>query len=352
MKKRPVKLSDVARAAKVSTATVSRALSLPHLVKPDTRARIERAVDELSYIAHGTARALASRRSRTVGAVIPTLYNAIFANTTHALQKTLDDAGYALVLAFHEFDPNNELRLARTLIERGIDGIVLVGTEHHAGLFELIRAMQIPYVLTWALDRTGRHPCVGFDNRHAAVMLTDHLLDLGHTEIAMISGLTAHNERARERLQGVREAMAARGLSLPRERLTERPYTLSSGRAGLAALMRTKPRPTAVICGNDVLAIGAIAECKELGIELPHEVSITGFDDMEISSLIGPGLTTVHFPTGEMGRIGSIMLLALISGAPVSRCHELPVRLVVRGTTAPPLAGAPRREQLTRIAGD
>ena len=250
--KKNAKLSDVARAAKVSTATVSRALMLPHKVRPRTLERVQEAVRSLGYVAHGAARALASRRTHTIGAVVPTLDNAIFANTTHALQKTFDAAGYTLLLACHEFDAAVEVRLTRALVERGIDGLVLLGTSHDPQLYALIAQRHLPYVLTWALDASGQHPCVGFNNRAAALQLTNHLLALGHREFAMISGVTANNERARDRLQGVRDALAARGIKLAPERVIEKPYSLASGREGLRALMgnarpsnlRTKPRLT------------------------------------------------------------------------------------------------------------
>jgi LacI family transcriptional regulator len=338
VRKTSAKLSDVARLAKVSTATVSRAMTLPHKVKPHTLARVQDAVRRLGYVAHGAARALASRRTMTVGAIVPTLDNAIFANTTHALQKTLDEAGYTLLLACHEFDTGAELRITRKLIERGVDALVLVGTSHAPGLFELIDGFQIPYVLTWALDQSGKHPCVGFNNRSAALRLTNYLLDLGHRTFAMISGLTSNNERALERLLGVREALAGRGVTLPPSRLVEKPYSLVSGRDGLREVLAGSVRPTAVLCGNDVLAIGAIAECHAMGIAIPQQISITGFDDMEIASLLSPGLTTMHFPTTELGQYSATHLLARLSDKAVAWKSELPVEMIVRGTTAPPPA--------------
>lgn len=204
MSRRPVTLIDVARAANVSIATVSRALSFPEKVSRETLGRIERTIEALGYVANGSARALASRRSRTVGALIPALDNPSFAATVHALQRTLGQVGYAVLVACHEFDPRAEHRLARTLIERGVDGLVLLGTEHEPELYALIERFRLPYVLTWALEEDGRHTCVGFDNRAAAGRLTEHLLALGHRDFAMISGTTANNERARERALGVR----------------------------------------------------------------------------------------------------------------------------------------------------
>jgi LacI family transcriptional regulator len=137
-------------------------------------------------------------------------------------------------------------------------------------------------------------------------------------------------------LQGVRDALAARGIELAPARVIERPYSLASGREGLRTLMASARPPTAVMCGNDVLAIGAIAECDTLGIPVPRQLSITGFDDMEIASLLSPGLTTVHFQTLELGQLSAAHLLSQLSGARVARVHELPVKLMVRGTTAPP----------------
>lgn len=334
--RKTAKLADVARAARVSTATVSRALTLPHKVKPATATRIQQAVQTLGYVAHGAARALASRRTRTVGAVIPTLDNVIFANTVHAVQKSLDEAGYTLFLASHDFDAQVEVRVTRTLLERGVDALVLLGTTHDPGLLQMIEAHQIPYVMTWALDPSGRHPCVGFDNRAAGRCIARHLLELGHRDIAMISGVTAGNERAAGRQEGVREALAERGLSLPPRRVVEKPYTLSAGRDGLREVLESAERPTAVVCGNDVLAIGALAECHERGLGVPGEISITGFDDMEIAAVVTPALTTVHFPTTELGTLAAQHLLARLRGQPVELRTELPVRLVVRGSTAPP----------------
>jgi LacI family transcriptional regulator, galactose operon repressor len=334
--RKSAKLADVARVARVSTATVSRALTQPDKVKAATAARIRQAVQALGYVAHGAARALASRRTRTVGAVIPTLDHAIFANTTHALQKTLDEAGYTLLLACHEFDAAAEVRMTQALIERGVDGLVLLGTSHHPSVYQMMETHHLPYVLTWALDAGGKHPCVGFDNRAAAIRMTRYLLELGHREFAMISGITEGNERAGERLEGVRAALAAAGISLRPERVVEKPYTLPAGREGLCEVLSAIPRATAVVCGNDVLAIGALAECQSTGLAVPQQVSVTGFDDLEMAAVVTPGLTTVHFPTAELGAHAAQNLLARFAGREAPGRTELPVELVVRGSTAPP----------------
>jgi LacI family transcriptional regulator len=152
----------------------------------------------------------------------------------------------------------------------------------------------------------------------------------------MISGITAGNERAAERLDGVRQTLAARGIVLAPVRIVEKPYTLTAGREGLREILRGSPRPTAVVCGNDVLAIGALAECQAQGIAVPREVSVTGFDDLEMAAVVTPALTTVRFPTAELGSLAGRHLLARLAGKPVEQRTELPVKLVVRASTASP----------------
>jgi LacI family transcriptional regulator len=338
--KPPITLRDVARDAGVSAATVSRALSAPEKVRADTLTRVLAAARERGYVLDGAARALRQRRTRTIGAVIPTLDNAIFANATHALQRALGRHGYTLLLASHEFDLAAEVHVTRQLIERGVDGVVLVGLDHQAELFRILETAGLPYLLTWALDRSGRHPSVGFDNRAAAIRVVEYLFALGHRDFAMIAGETAHNDRARGRVDGVRAALAALGLALPPERIVERPYAFAAGRDGMRTLAALSPRPTAVVCGNDVLAIGALAECRAAGIAVPGDLSLTGFDDLEVATMITPTLTTIRVPTHELGDAAAQALLRMVAGAEGTRCHELAVDLVVRETTAPP---GPRR---------
>jgi LacI family transcriptional regulator len=328
-------LSDVARAADVSLSTASRALSDPRLVHPQTRARIDDAVQRLGYVPHGVARALASRRSRTVGAVIPTLDNPIFAHSIQALQRVLSGAGYTLLLASHEYDSARELDVTRALVGRGVDGIALVGTAHTPDVYAFLERSGVPFELTWALDPDCQHYCVGFSNRLASIRITQHLLALGHREFAMVSGYTAHNDRARERAAGVREALAAHGLELPAHRYVETAFTVASGRAALAGLLARDPAPTAIACGNDLLAFGVLLECAARGIAVPRQMSVAGFDDIDLAAEWSPPLTTIHIPTADIGRRAAERLLARLSGKRVARTEEVAVPLIVRGSTGP-----------------
>jgi LacI family transcriptional regulator len=330
------KLDDVARMARVSRATASRALSAPELVRSATLARVRDAARLLGYVPHGAARALASRRTHTIGAVVPTLDNPIFANSVQALQRELGEHGYQLLLGSHEYDPAREVDVTRALLERGVDGLMLVGSDHSPALYPLLANFRIPHVLTWSMDRSGHHDCVGFDNRAAAARVARHLVDLGHRRFAVVTGFTANNDRARDRIAGVRDVLAAHGIELAPGRVMEFTFAVQSGREALRHTMRLAPRPSALICGNDVLAQGALIEAHALGIDVPRMLSITGFDDMELAAQTPPGLTTMRIPTAEIGRQVARHLLARISGGEAQPRTELEVELVVRGSTAPP----------------
>jgi LacI family transcriptional regulator len=330
------KLIDVARLAGVCNATVSRALAREPTVSAATLKRVEDAARQLGYVPHGAASALRAQRTRTIGAVLPTLDNLLYAKATQALQKALDERGYVLLLACHDFDLQNEIKVARSLIERGVDGVVLIGAEHAAELFALLADLDMPYVLTWALDPSGRHSCVGFDNRIAAMRVANYLADIGHREFAVIHGVIAGNDRARRRLAGVREALSSRGLALAPQHVIEAPYAIAAARAAMRKLLDSSPRPTAVICGNDVLAMGAVLECHAQSVAVPGDMSVTGFDDMEAASILVPALTTVRVPMHELGYAAAQQILAHIDGKGGTCSTELAVDLIVRGTTAPP----------------
>lgn len=327
-------LADVAAAAGVSTATVSRCLNAPASVRAATRARVEDAVRRLGYEADATARALASRRSLTIGAIVPTLDNAIFAAGIEGLQRALTAEGYTLLIASHEYDLDQELAQARTLLSRGIDGLFLIGKDHHPELRARAAARGAPTVLGWTLSET--EPSIGFDNARAAAALADYLWSIGHRRFGMIAAPTAENDRARERLEGVRAALARRGVTLDPACVVERAYGLEEGREGLRALMAREPRPTAIVCGNDVLAFGAMFEAQAMGLSVPDDVSIAGFDDLPLAAQLGPGLTTVGVPASLIGARAAEHLIRRISGQTVATATEVPTRLIVRGSTAPP----------------
>ena len=327
------RLSDVATLAGVSIATVSRALSNPAVVRPDTLEKIRSAIVALRYVPDGSARALASGRTRTVGAIVPTLDNSIFALAVQGLQTTLADAGYQLLIAAHEYNPAAELALARALVERSIDALILVGADHTQQTRDLVQMHGIPLLITWAISPD--YPSVGFDNRLIGELAARHLIELGHTRFGIVSGYFRHNDRARERAAGFRQALRKAKLPLPDANIIEQPFGYEGGRAGLRVLMQMRPRPTAIFCGNDVLALGCLFEALSMKLDVPGDVSIVGCDNLPISSQVSPGLTTVLLPVYDLGKQAATALLSWFTRQepPADSC--LPVELVVRGTSGP-----------------
>ena len=326
-------IEDVARAARVSTATVSRVLNKPESVREPLRARVMQAVTQLGYVPHAGARALKLQRSGTVGAVFPTIDNAIFAKAIDALQQRLADAGLQLLIATSGYNPDTEAQQALNLVTRGADALVLVGAGQNPELLHMLRQRELPTVHTMTHPAPDGLICVGFDNARAMGQAVRYLLDLGHRRIAMLAGISSRNDRAAARIAGVRQALKTAGLSLPPQHLVERPYGLAEAREGLRVLLATKPAPTAIVCGNDVLAMGALLEAHKLGIAVPQALSIVGFDDLEMARHIQPSLTTLHVPTQLLWHTVAERVIAALEQAPVQVATEVEVELVVREST-------------------
>ncbi|MCP4183718.1 MAG: substrate-binding domain-containing protein [Hyphomicrobiales bacterium] len=329
-------LEDVARVAGVSTATVSRSLNSPNSVAKNTLLRVKSAVDQLGYSPNFGARALAAKRTNAVGAVIPTMENAIFARGLQAFQETLFENGSTLLVASSSYQREREEVQIRSLIAGGADAILLIGEDRREGIYEFLKKRGIPYVLAWNFRQDSDHCFVGFDNRAAAREMAIKVLKLGHTKIGMIAGLTLENDRARDRVTGVREAISEFNISERDFCLKEAQYDFTSAGDAVETLLENGPRPTAIICGNDILAIGATKRLKSLGLCVPQDISITGFDDIEVSSIIEPELTTVHIPHREMGKIAAEQLLEMRRNQTMSSSIELKPFIVERQSLAKP----------------
>jgi LacI family transcriptional regulator len=328
-----VSLIDVAAKAGCSTASVSRVLNQPASVKEALRNRVQAAMRELGYVPNSAARALRSRRTHIMGIVIPTLGYAIYARLVEGLQQRLLHHGYSLLVATSEYDLVAEEQHARVLLERGVEGLVLVGDAHAPELYRALESSGVPYVNTYVYRSDEQHPCVGFDNRRSTAEVTEFLLQLGHRCFGVISAITVANDRASERVAGVREALESHGLKLPADAVYERPYSISSGREGFRYLRALSAPPTAIVCGNDILAIGALMEARTSGVRVPDDVSIVGFDNLELAANVEPPLTTVDVPAAEMGERAADFLAARIAGQPVLRSLQIKPTLLVRGTS-------------------
>jgi len=330
-----VKLSDVAKLAGISTTTASRVFNSPDKVRPEVILRVKKTAEKLGFVLNSAARALRSRRTRMIGVIIPTLEHAIFAKLVNALQDRLTQRGYSLVITTSDWRCDTELAKARILFERGIEGVVLLGDLHDPKLYQIIREQNMPYVNTYAYKPQNGHACVGLDNNLAARRVVNHLLDLGHRHVGMVAGISRDNDRVQDRIQGVRDALHARGLELADEMLIEKPYEISAGKEGIRFLLNSPRPPTAVVTGSDVLAFGVLAECKTLGIDVPRHLSVVGFDNLDFAVHLRPALTTIEVPAQAMGERAADYLFQRLQGEQSTAAIELDAPLILRGTTGP-----------------
>jgi LacI family transcriptional regulator len=333
-----VKLEDVARLAKVSTATASRVINSPSSVSEKTRQRVERAIAELGWIPHGAAQALASLRTRTVGALIRTLGHQTIATMLEALQQSLGAANYTLLLGRPDDSSDRTIDQASKMIQNGVECLVLMGEDHPPELFAMLEQRRIFHVVIYTTGGFGRTNCIGIDNYSEMSKMVRYLIELGHRSFGIIAADYAHNDRIRLRINAIRDTLAEEGIAVRPQHFQVVPqWTIGCGREGMRRIIDEEVRPTAVICSNDYLASGAVIEAKSAGLSVPGDISITGFDDIELASHIDPPLTTVHVPAVEMGRTIANYIIGVLDGGEVP---SLPVRieaeLVVRDSTSAP----------------
>ncbi|MBL8581700.1 MAG: LacI family DNA-binding transcriptional regulator [Rhizobiaceae bacterium] len=329
-----VTIRDIAREAGVSTATVSRVMNNPDTVSRRTLETVNAVIARHGYLSDGIAVSLALARTLTIGVVIPTITNSIYAASTQAIQGAARAAGYTVLLGVSEFSPTTEDQLIRQLLKRRVDGLILTGVERSSEIYESIGAARIPFVVTWKqADAAAGMASVSFDNYQGARLAMSHLVELGHRRIGLVCGRSKLNDRARERRRAYQDVMREIGTDVRHDWVHEADFDHAEGRRAMQKLLAAPSRPTAVFCANDIQAIGALFECQEQGIEVPGQISIVGFDDVPAAQYVRPQLTTIRVPAQAMGEIAAKRLLEAIDrrGEPVGQ--TLPVELVVRGTT-------------------
>jgi LacI family transcriptional regulator len=327
------RLIEVARRAGVSSATVSRVLAQPALVRASTREHVHAVIAQLGYRPNGLARALAGGKSRTVGFIVPTLDNAIFSRALQSMQAVLSGAGYHLLVASSDYSPSAETEAIRALLEHRVDALVLVGAERSRDASLLLERAGIPVVVTWVEDH--RWPSIVVDNLSAGQMAAEHLLSLGHRRIAVISLPVRHNDRQRQRVQGVRQALSDAGVQLPDAYVQERSTTVAGGRAGCASMLQLREPPTAIVCCIDYQAVGAMIEAQASGFAVPEQMSVVGIDNLELGEHLMPALTTVLVPTAAIGERAALQIIGRIAKQDMPSLERLPIELVVRKSTAP-----------------
>ena len=325
-----VTIRDVARRAGVSQPTASLVLgNHPSArVAATTRERVMAAAAELGYRPNVVARSLARGRSYALGIIVPDLRNPFFVDVVSGAERVAASAGYALLLCGEAERP--AAAHLDTLVTRQIDGVIIDAA--NAALLDarVLAGMNVVLVD----EPSERWPGVASDALGAGRQAAEHLLGLGHRHVAFIGPATdVHGVRMRERgyVQRLRDA----GVTLASPMLRRTPATVAGGREAMRALLAERPRPTAVFCANDLLALGALKSCADAGVRVPVELSIVGCDDIEMARLVTPELTTIAIPARELGARAARLLVRQLAGEPTrASTAPLPVKLVVRGTTA------------------
>lgn len=343
MKRTGVTIQQVARLSGYSTATVSRVLNKPELVTEDVRQHVLKAAGELGYIGNNAARALRQNSSRQFGAIIPTLNYAIYAGFVEAVQKRFHEEGYTLLLTTSDYSLDTEADLGIQLIRAGIEGLVLVGNYRRDRLQDMLDTAQLPTVGTYVYDPTCPRSTIGIDNQQVFKSSVQYLHDLGHREFGMIAGISKENDRVLTRIAGFQAGLAAYGLDASASRISKEHYTIEAGRKGVRRLFAAHP-VTAIICGSDMLALGAMIECRDMGLDVPRDVSIVGLDNLDFAAYVEPGLTSVIIPSSDMGDRAADYLLARCKGAKETVHVRFDAEMIIRGSTGP----APKARRRTR----
>jgi len=334
-------IREIARAAGVSIATVSRVINGRPDVSPQTREAVLRVVREHGFSTNRNARALSGGRTGLVGVTLPILEAAYFAVIVSGTAEALYEHDMRIVLCPTLHQHEREVTLLDRLMHGTTDGAILMLPEESNAELRALQETGYPFVVVDPRVRLDQGiPAVSASNASGARAAVEHLLSLGHRRIGAILGPSDWMATT-ERLNGYRSALAAAGVLPAPDHVVESDFSIESGEAAAAALLDLPERPTAIFGFNDNVAIGALRAAEARGLTVPDHLSVVGFDDSEQSGLVTPALTTVRQPLAEMGRMAVSLLLRLLDHQRVEAMNiELATRLVVRESTAAPVTAA------------
>ncbi|MBA2780451.1 substrate-binding domain-containing protein [Billgrantia kenyensis] len=306
-------LINVAKLAGVSRATAARAFSSPESLRPETHRRVVEAARALGFRPNKVAQQLRAQATLMLGVMVPSLDNPVFAEQLQAMEEAARAAGYSLIVTTSSYEPSREEAIVEEMLRQRVDGLALtVADADHSAVLAKLRRENTPCLLVHNPPATSYFSSVGVDNHTAMADATRHLIALGHRRIGMIGGPLLQSDRARLRHEGYREAMVAAGLtSLP---LIEMPRHTQVALSQLEPVLGGADGLTAVLCTNDLLAISLIGELRRSGRSVPGDLSVMGFDGIELGRHLYPSLSTVVQPRAEFGRVAVETLLALIRG--------------------------------------
>lgn len=328
----PVSIKDIAKVAGVSHSTVSRALSGSPLVKEETRRRVLRLAEEMGYSPSAIARGLVTKRTRTFGLVVTSIADPFVAEIVRGIEETALDHGYSLILCQSQAEPQREMAAVRMLREKRVDAIIVTASRVGNLYMPLLEEVRVPIVLI-NNQQEGRYVySVATDNVQGGKLAGRYLMELGHRRMGYIAGPDGVTSSI-DRLEGCRQALKEQGLEF--NMIVPGNGCMGGGQAGMQKLLSAASPPTAVFCYNDMTAIGALLTAKEMGYQVPQDISIVGYDNIALAAYVDPPLTTIAQQKYAMGHMATEMALTLVVNDEADSSVEdvlLAGRLVVRGS--------------------
>ncbi len=330
-----VSIKDIARIARVSHSTVSRALRNSPLISPDTAQRIRQIAHESGYTASAVARSLVTRKTHAIGVVVTSIADPFNGEVVAGIEEVANQYGYSVLLATSQADPQREVAVVRSFQERRIDGILVASSRVGALYMPLLSEMKIPIVLL-----NNQHPSefvhsVTIDNRDGGYRATRHLIELGHRKIAYLGDQFGLQSDA-ERYAAYRSALADAGIKFREEFAVQGDGKPEGALQAAMGLLSSKERPTAIFCYNDMSALGVLQAAANSHLDVPRDLSVVGFDDLFFTPALRPPLTTIRQPKKEIGARATELLLKLLRGDETEKTITICGELVVRGSTAKP----------------
>jgi LacI family transcriptional regulator len=328
---RRVTMADVAREAGVSLMTVSRALNGKEGISDATRVHIQEVIGRLGYRPSSIARGLVTKRTGTIGLVVPDNSNPYFSEVARGVEHTAYANNYSVFLCNTEEDPQREKAVLHSLAEKYIDGLVLCSSRlAEDDLRECLKDFSAQVLVNRLFEYSAASMVLAHDEEGARLGV-GHLLRSGHRAIGMLAG-PERSYGAQMRVKGYTETLSKAGVSLNPRWIQHCSPTVDASQQAAVELLTRHPELTALVCHNDLVAVGALKACRQLGRAVPDDLAIVGFDDIPLASLVTPPLTTIHVQRYEMGLLAGETLMAQIKGETIRSVHLLPVSLVIRGS--------------------
>jgi DNA-binding LacI/PurR family transcriptional regulator len=339
----PVTIKDIAKQAQVSHSTVSRALHGSRLIAESTAERIRRTALELGYLPSAAARSLKTNRSQALGVILSSVEDPFFSEILQGIEEVAQKSGYSLFMAASQHDPEREQAIVQAMSEHRVDGVIICSASFKAEQRRQFLTYGVPIVVVNNQAAEDYRYSIYHDDVDGSRQVTRHLLALGHRRIAYL-GNSSSGRTTMDRLSGFKHEMTEAGLAIPPEYI----YEIAGGGPheglfGLEHFLALRDRPSALVCYNDMMAVGVLKGLQQAGIRVPNEFSVTGFDNIVFSAFTNPPLTTFDQPKRFIGAEAARLILELLDARLANNSTEQPKvrmlkgRLLIRETTAPPL---------------